>query len=132
MESACSVMAAPIVRRPPKTPASVLAFAMQRRGLGDPPPDDTICGWLKNRPHRLAWAISNRPEECLALGLLERPLPRVLADLRHTTLPLDPRSETALKTCLALSGVTKEEANRALADRAHLLQTVLGLLEAEP
>jgi hypothetical protein len=121
-------MAAPIVRRPPKTAASVLAFAMQRRGQGDPPPDDTIVGWLKNRPHRLAWAVSNRPAECLALGLIERPLPRVVVDIRHACLPLDPRSETGLKTCLTLSGVSRAELEMGLADRPHILQTALLLL----
>jgi hypothetical protein len=126
-----SVMTAPIVRRPPKTAASVLAFAMARRGQGEPPADDTITGWLKNRPERLAWAVSNRPAEAMALGLIDRPIPRVLCDLRHANLPLDARTATAVRMCLAMSGVTRQEMEMALADRAHLLQTVLGLLEEE-
>jgi hypothetical protein len=131
MASPCSVMvAAPPIRRRPKGPAYVLAYAMARRQQGEPPGDESIIGWLRNRPHRLAWAVSNRPAECLALGLLERPLPRVILDLRHTTLPLDHRSEQALKTCLQLSGVAREELELGLADRPHVLQVALQLLEA--
>ncbi|MCP9782838.1 hypothetical protein KBY83_05815 [Cyanobium sp. WKJ7-Wakatipu] len=104
---------------------------MTRRGQGEPPADATITGWLRSRPERLAWAVSNRPAEAMALGLIDRPIPRVLCDLRHSSLPLDPRSQTAVRMCLALSGVTRQEVETALADRAHLLQTVLGLLEAE-
>jgi hypothetical protein len=124
-------MTAPVRRRPPKTAASVLAFAMHRRGQGDPPPDDTIVGWLRNRPERLAWAVSNRPAEAMALGLIDRQIPRVLCDLRHASLPLDARTVNAVRICLAITGVTRAEVELALADRAHLLQTVLGLLEAE-
>ena len=110
-------------------PAAVLAWAMVRRGQGSPPADETIVGWLKNRPERLSWACCNRPAESQALGLLVRPIPRVLTDLRHCRLPLDPRSEQAVKMCMVLSGVTAEEVALAFGDRAHLMQVVLQLLE---
>ena len=125
-------MPEPIVRRPPKTAASVLAGAMARRGQGEPPPDDTITGWLRNRPERLAWAVSNRPAECLMLGLIDRPIPLALINLRHANLPLDSRFMASVRICLNLAGVTREEVELALADRAPLLETVLGLMEAEP
>ncbi len=129
MESARSVMAAPPPVRLTATPAYQLARALRRRGQGDPPTDpDALVGWLKARPPRLAWAVSNRPAECTALGLLERPLPAALLHLRHATLPLDPRSEAGLRAALALAGVSKAEVELALADRPHLLQSVLMLL----
>ena len=124
-------MAAPVRRRPPKTAASVLAFAMARRGLGEPPPDETLVGWLRNRSHRLAWVVCNRPKEAIALGLIDQPLPQVILDLRHSCLPLDPRSEVALRAALSLAGVTRQDLELALADRSHLLQSALLLLEAK-
>ena len=124
-------MPEPVIRRPPKTAASVLAGAMARRKQGEPPPDDTITGWLRDRPERLAWAVCNRPAECLMLGLIDRPIPLALINLRHANLPLDSRFMASVRLCLNLAGVTREEVKLALADRAPLLQEVLGLMEGE-
>lgn len=124
-------MPEPIIRRPPKTAASVLAFAMARRGQGEPPPDDTITGWLRDRPERLAWAVCNRPAECLMLGLIDRPISLALINLRHANLPLDSRFMASVRLCLNLAGVTRAEVELALADRAPLLETVLALMEGE-
>ncbi len=115
-------------RRVEKPTTAVLAAAMKRRGQGEPPGDDSLVEWLQQRPDRLAWACANRPREAVVLGLIERPLPRLITDLRSTAMPLDERTVKALKACLRIAPPTMEELTLGLADRPLALQTVLGLM----
>jgi len=129
MEPACSVMTSSRAQLIRRSPAENIAWGLAKRHRVEPPTEErTLVRWLKNRPHLLSWAVVHRPAECLALGLLERPLPLVIDDLRHSNLPLDPRQAANLSRCFAISGVTPEELTLGLSDMPHLLQTALGLL----